>query len=139
MIERRLSAGVVIVRPQGRQYRYLLLRAYRNWDFPKGLVEQGETPLQAAMREVEEETRLRGLDFRWGTDYCETPPYGNKKIARYYLAESSEGEVELPISEEIGRPEHHEYRWLPYEEAHALLGDRLKTVLRWAQDKISGS
>jgi bis(5'-nucleosidyl)-tetraphosphatase len=136
MAEPRLSAGVIITRPHGQGHRYLLLRAYRHWDFPKGLVEPGEEPLAAAVREVEEETTLRGLDFKWGSDFRETPPYGHKKIARYYLAESREGEVELPISEEIGRPEHDEYRWLAYDDARALLNERLRDILDWAEGKI---
>ena len=41
----------------------LLLRAYRNWDLPKGLVEPGEQPFAAACREVEEETGITDLDF----------------------------------------------------------------------------
>ncbi|MGH8313228.1 MAG: NUDIX domain-containing protein, partial [Gammaproteobacteria bacterium] len=51
-----LSAGVAVLReaPAGRLF--LLLRAWRYWDFPKGAVEPGETPLQAAIREVREET-----------------------------------------------------------------------------------
>ena len=39
------AAGAVVVRPAGREWRYLVLRAYRNWDFPKGLVEPDEAPL----------------------------------------------------------------------------------------------
>ena len=34
-----LSAGVVVVRQTDSGWRFLMLRAYRNWDFPKGLVE----------------------------------------------------------------------------------------------------
>ena len=66
--------------------RFLLLRAYRYWDFPKGAVEQQETPLAAAIREVCEETGLTGLEFAWGEDYLETEPYNRGKVARYYLA-----------------------------------------------------
>ena len=54
----RLSSGVVIVSLLNRKLRFLLLRAYRNWDFPKGLVEPGEEPIEAAIREVREETGL---------------------------------------------------------------------------------
>jgi 8-oxo-dGTP pyrophosphatase MutT (NUDIX family) len=136
MTEIRLSAGVVVVRPRHDGHVYLLLRAYRNWDFPKGMVEAGEAPLAAAVREVAEETTLRGLDFRWGTDYRETGPYGHRKVARYYLAESRTGEVDLPVSEEIGMPEHQEYRWLPYEQARELLTDRLKPVIDWARERL---
>jgi len=46
----RLSAGVVIVRQEGGAWRYLVLRAFRNWDFPKGLVEANEDPRDAAVR-----------------------------------------------------------------------------------------
>ena len=39
-----LSAGVVVVRQAAAGWLFLMLRAYRNWDFPKGLVETGEDP-----------------------------------------------------------------------------------------------
>src|SRR5262245_26457123 len=50
-----LSAGVIVVRQADSGWLFLMLRAYRNWDFPKGLVESGEDPLAAARREVTEE------------------------------------------------------------------------------------
>ena len=46
----RLSAGVVVVRPSEEGWRFLLLRAFTHWDFPKGMVEPGEQPLEAAIR-----------------------------------------------------------------------------------------
>ena len=69
------------------------------------MVDAGEEPLAAAVREVEEETgRSQILDFRWGHVFQETEPYGNKnKIARYYIAESKEGEAHLPVSPELGQ------------------------------------
>ena len=61
-----LSAGIVPVRRYQKEWRFLLLRAFRNWDFPKGVVESGEDPLDAAKREVAEETGIEDLNFRWG-------------------------------------------------------------------------
>ena len=58
---KRLSAGVIIVRDTREGRRFLLLRAFNHWDFPKGLVENGETPFEAAVREVCEETTLDDL------------------------------------------------------------------------------
>jgi len=128
------SSGAVVFFVEGNKILYLLLRAYRNWDFPKGGIEQSEDPLEAAKREVAEETGLTGLRFY--DDFIETPPYGRGKVARFYIAESKTKEVTLLVSTELGRPEHHEYRWAPYEEARALLNDRLKAVLDWAHEKI---
>ncbi|HHJ39908.1 MAG: NUDIX hydrolase [Methylothermaceae bacteria B42] len=133
-----LSAGVVVVRYIEQVPHYLLLRVFHYWDFPKGLVEPGEDPLQAAVREVQEETGLTDLHFRWGVVFKETLPYSRGKIARYYLAESPAGEVTLPVNPELGKPEHHEFRWLTYEQARPLLVERLQTILDWAHGVVTG-
>ena len=132
-----LSAGVIIVRKHADGYRYLLLRAYNYWDFSKGLVEAGEDPLDCAIREVAEETTLTDLNFRWGEEYRQTEPYGRGKVARYYVAESAEGEVSLPVSPELGQPEHHEFRWLDYKAARNLLAPRVQPILDWAHALVS--
>ncbi|NIR31240.1 MAG: NUDIX domain-containing protein [Gammaproteobacteria bacterium] len=129
---RVLSAGVVVVRWFDEEPRYLLLRAYRYWDFPKGEVARGEDPIRTAVREVEEETTLSDLAFRWGSAYRETPPYRGGKVARYYVAESPRGEVHLPVSPELARPEHHEFRWLAYRAARERLAERVRPILDWA-------
>ena len=131
-----LSSGVIVVRFFQGSARYLLLRAYRYWDFPKGEVEPGEDPLTSAIREVREETTLGALAFRWGHGYRETPVYGRGKVARYYVAESACGEVSMPVNPELGRPEHHEFRWLTYAEARERLADRVKPVLDWARNRV---
>lgn len=112
-----------------------MLRAYRNWDFPKGEIQEGEDPLSAARREVAEETSLTVLDMPWGEEFRETAPYGGK-IARYYLAESPEGDVSLPVSAELGRPEHHEFRWVDLEQAKSLAPARLQPILAWAAQRM---
>ncbi len=131
-----LSAGVVVVRCGNAGWRVLLLRAYRNWDFPKGLVDPGEMPLDAAIRETAEETGITDLTFRWGEDFVATEPYGRGKVARYYLAASCQETISLPISPELGRPEHHEWRWADFDEAASLLPPRLQPVLAWARKRL---
>jgi bis(5'-nucleosidyl)-tetraphosphatase len=134
----RRAAGAVVVRRGADGPRCLLLRVYKYWDFPKGGVAAGEEPLDAALREVEEETTLTDLRFPWGEVHRETPPYSGGKVARYYLAESPGGAVRLPVSPELGRPEHHEFRWATFDEARALLGERLQPILDWAQATVAG-
>jgi len=131
-----LSAGVIIVRRNEVQLKYLLLRAFGYWDFPKGIVEPDESPVEAAKREVEEETTLNDLNFRWGYDYRETGPYNRGKVARYYIAETSESCVNLPVNPDIGKPEHDEYRWVSYEKALSLVAQRVRPALEWAQKTI---
>jgi bis(5'-nucleosidyl)-tetraphosphatase len=135
-----LSAGVVVVRETPDDgIRFLMLRAYRNWDFPKGLVERGEKPLAAAIRETTEETGLTDLDFVWGLDYAQTKRYSGNKVARYYLARSRTERVALGVNPELGRPEHHEYRWVSLIDAVALASARLQPVIAWAARKVANA
>jgi len=133
----RLSSGVVVVSLVQRKLKYLLLRAYRNWDFPKGLVEAGEEPIDAALREVREETTLDDLSFDWGLEFMETGPYNKGKISRYYIARSKRMEVLLPINPDLGRPEHHEARWVDFTRALAMVSPRLQPVVQWAHTVIN--
>lgn len=132
MSNQRLSAGVVVVRRSAGGWRYLLLRVYGYWDFPKGEVEAEEDPLETARREVGEETGLDDLRFAWGREFYETEPYGQGKVARYYLARSDSGPVVLGVNPDLGHPEHHEYRWVTAEQAESLVNARVGAALRWA-------
>jgi 8-oxo-dGTP pyrophosphatase MutT (NUDIX family) len=132
----KLSAGTVVFRRTDRGVRLLVLRAYKNWDFPKGRVEPGETELDAAKRECAEETGLAELDFPFGDAHKDTIPYAGGKVARYFLAETREAAVRLPISPELGRPEHHEWRWVSFDEAEELLPPRLAVVLDWVRQTL---
>ena len=126
-----LSAGVIpVLRDQNL---YLLLRAYRYWDFPKGLVEPNEDPLDAAVRELHEESGLAQPRFRWGQHFIETERYSYGKIARYYLAEVTSEKIELLANPVSGRREHDEFRWVTYDEASRLIVPRVKRVLDWAE------
>ena len=134
--EKKLSCGIVIARQIDDGWLTLLLRAYHNWDFPKGLCEEGEQPLAAAKREVQEETGITELQFEWGDRLIETGPYNKGKVARYYLAQTGQAEVEMGISPDLGRPEHNEYRWVSFDAAYDLSAPRVRQVVVWARQII---
>jgi 8-oxo-dGTP pyrophosphatase MutT (NUDIX family) len=135
----RFSCGAVIVSVLDRKLKFLLLRAYRNWDFPKGLVEPGEEPIDAAVREVREETALDDISFDWGMVFMDTGPYNKGKMARYYIARSKEVRISLPINPELGVPEHQEARWVDFDQALAMVSPRLQPVLHWAFATVNQS
>jgi 8-oxo-dGTP pyrophosphatase MutT (NUDIX family) len=129
----RRSAGVIPVRRDAGGWRVLVLRCYANWDFPKGLVNPGETSLEAAVREAAEEAALDDLTFPWGDVWHETAPYGSpRKVARYHLAQTVRVDVVLPVNPDLGHPEHHEGRWVRVADVQALLPSRLHGVWGWA-------
>lgn len=134
-----MSCGAVILRdtPSGR--RVLLLRVFRHWDFPKGLMEPGETPKQTALREVREESGIADLEFPWGNVYIDTGPYNRGKIARYYLARTTQEKVELLPSPDTGRPEHSEFRWASIAQARRLVSPRVALALDWAEAQLAGA
>jgi 8-oxo-dGTP pyrophosphatase MutT (NUDIX family) len=136
MVPRKLAAGAVVFRRTEGGVRLLVLRAYKNWDFPKGRVEPGESELDAARRECTEETGLTALDFPFGDAHRDTVPYAGGKVARYFLAETQVEAITLPVSPELGRPEHHEWRWVSFDEAEELLPPRLGLVLEWARQTL---
>jgi 8-oxo-dGTP pyrophosphatase MutT (NUDIX family) len=53
-----ISAGGVLARPAETGWEVCMVRAGRYWGLPKGHVEAGETPEQAALREISEECGL---------------------------------------------------------------------------------
>ena len=130
---KRRSFGIVPValKPDGTLI-FLILRAYKNWDFPKGGADDGETPLEAAKREMKEETGIQQFTLPWGEASKETEIYAGGKVASYYLAKVEKQEITLPISAELGRPEHDEYIWATPDEVRVLLPLRLIPILDWA-------
>lgn len=94
--ERETSAGGVIFRCENDGPHFLLiLDGYKNWGFPKGHIDAGESPDTAARREIEEETGLGDLILRaplgmidW---YFRQGDRLIHKYCHYFLFESESG------------------------------------------------
>ncbi len=132
----RLSCGFVLARQNGDRWLTLMLRAWRNWDFPKGIREGGETALDAARREVAEETGIDAIELDWGEVCIDTGPYNRGKTARYFLGRTDSEDVVMGIVPELGRAEHHEYRWMSFDEVYDLASPRVRAVVVWARQII---
>ncbi len=133
------SAGIIVIDWSMSKPAVLCVRAYANWDFPKGKLEIGESLVQAAARELEEETTLQvGSDVQLVGVRAPSVTYGkgNKtKTATYFIADrTSEKQPFLPISAELGKPENDEYRWVDIDELELIMPARLANVVLYIQD-----
>jgi 8-oxo-dGTP pyrophosphatase MutT (NUDIX family) len=101
------------IRPVGRE---------KVWALPKGLVGEGEAPADTALREVTEETGVRGrLVEKLGDVRYVYVWEGERvfKIVSFYLVRYSAGRLG-DITDEF-RHEVAETRWLPLDDAPRLL------------------
>ncbi|MBI4235041.1 NUDIX domain-containing protein [Candidatus Peregrinibacteria bacterium] len=129
-----ISAGIVLFYERKGEKFYLLLKyPGSHFDFPKGHLEKGETELAAAIRELEEETGISGIEilkpFREEIYY--TYEHNGKlsnKMVSFFLAKTSKKSVTLSH-------EHHDFVWLPYEKAHSKITyDNSRKVLEKAHE-----
>ncbi len=112
----RAAGGVISRRTAQGEVEVLLIhrREQRDWSFPKGKLEPGETDQLCALREVEEETGLRCALT------SELPPVsyhdrrGRAKVVRYWTMTVIKGEARP-------RNEVDAVRWLGIEAAESLL------------------
>ncbi len=136
--ERETSAGgVVFRRGADGEARFLLIRdSYRNWGFPKGHLEAGEPPADAARREVAEETGLTDLILHGPIQVIDWYfRFRGKTIHKYchfFLFESKRGD---PVpQEEEGITD---CTWRGLEEARATISyDNARGVLERAAEMV---
>ncbi|MAH46274.1 hypothetical protein CMI37_10615 [Candidatus Pacearchaeota archaeon] len=117
--------------------KFLLIKGGFGWEFPKGHIEKGESRLETAKRETEEETGLViekiHPTFKFLSKYFVTIDYKTReklacpipKTVAYFMGVAPSKDVKLSF-------EHSEYGWFSYKEAFEKLSKNKKEVLNAA-------
>jgi 8-oxo-dGTP pyrophosphatase MutT (NUDIX family) len=116
-----VSAGGIVFRREGERTLFLLIRdPYRHWGFPKGHLEAGEDPAQAALREVGEETGVGALELRAPIEVIDwTFRFRGRaihKTCHFFLIETAERRTAPQRAEGISA-----CRWATFEQAKRLI------------------
>jgi 8-oxo-dGTP pyrophosphatase MutT (NUDIX family) len=135
-----VSAGGIVFRREGDRTLFLIIRdPYRHWGFPKGHLEPGEEPAQAALREVAEEAGIGGLELRAPIETIEwTFRFRGRaihKTCHFFLIETAERRTAPQRAEGISA-----CRWASYDQARKLITyANARAVLDRAQTLLGGS
>jgi len=103
--------------------RILLVRQYRLparqylWELPAGSLDEGEKPLQAAKRELKEETGCSAKTWKKLVTFYPSPGFVAEKMTIYLATDLTCGEAEPMEDERI------ETRWFPSKEVQRMILD----------------
>jgi len=132
-----MSCGVLIVQGDPIE-QFLLMEHKKRLDLPKGHVDKGETEMECALRELEEETGISSDDielvegFRFTHTYSVWPKRFNKeeceKTLVVFLGRLLH-EVEIVVTEHEG------FRWVEWDPPHKIQKQTINPVLK-ALDKF---
>ena len=132
------SAGAIVFR-RNKKTKYLLIQyGLGHWEFPRGLIEEGESLEDTARREIKEEVGIEDIRFisgfkEWIKFFFKFKGKNIMKIATFLLAETRTEEVKLSY-------EHKDYAWLDYQEAiNRLTFENSKEVLKKANAYLETS
>jgi 8-oxo-dGTP pyrophosphatase MutT (NUDIX family) len=124
-MRREFSAGGVVVRRLRGAWNLAAIRPAGKtdvWALPKGLIGRGEAAAETALREVAEETGVRGRLVRKLGDVRYVYTWRGErvfKVVSFFLVRYSSGRLgDIP---DAHRHEVAETRWLPLDDAPRLL------------------
>lgn len=122
--EQQVSAGGVVYRKRksGGEFAIIKVGPVIRWQLPKGIVDEGETPEQAAIREVREEaglnakieSKLETIEY-WYVSGGKTDKVRYHKFVHFYLMKYVSGKTDDHDHEVI------EARWVPAVDALRML------------------
>lgn len=113
--------GSAVMMAMDDRKRVLLVRQFRLparqylWELPAGKLDEGETPLQAAKRELKEETGYRAKTWKKLAGYYPSPGFLAEKMTVYLATDLTDGEATPMEDERI------EKRWHSGREIDTLI------------------
>lgn len=130
--------GSAVMLAADEKGRVLLVRQFRLpaakylWELPAGRLDPGETPLQAARRELREETGLRARKWKRLAQFWPSPGYVGERMTIFLATELKQGEPQPMEDERI------ECRWFTRRELDGMMrggeiedGKTMIGFLRW--------
>jgi putative (di)nucleoside polyphosphate hydrolase len=120
----RAGSGIVVVDPRGRVLGLERCDVPGSWQFPQGGLDPGEDPLDAARRELEEET---GIDWRSVELLAEYPTWlgyelppdarrkktGRGQVHRWFLVRFTGDDSEIDVRAD---DEFCDWCWMEFDE-----------------------
>jgi len=115
--------GSAVMMAVDEKKRVLLVRQYRlpaekrMWELPAGRLDPGETPLQAARRELKEETGYKAAKWTKLASYFASPGFVQERMTIYLAEDLTEGQATPMDDEQI------EARWFKRKELATMIAD----------------
>jgi 8-oxo-dGTP pyrophosphatase MutT (NUDIX family) len=125
------SCGFLVFREKPKK-SFLLMQHPDRWDLPKGHVDDGETELQTALRELQEETGIEAGDIEIDPDFR----FSLKYTVRYKRSGNQLRHKELVVflaslirPVELVVSEHDDYKWFPWQPPQQIQTNTIDPLL----------
>jgi len=137
--EQPRSCGVLVVRGDPIE-EFLLMQHSNRLDLPKGHVDPGESDVECALRELEEETGITADDIDLDPDF----QFENRYMVRYKRFGDQDVEKTLVIflgrlqrEVEMKVSEHESHKWMKWNPPHKIQRETIDPLLAQLEEYLA--
>lgn len=126
------SSGFIVLKKDSKDnYKILALVTKKGkFDTPKGGIEDKESPIEAAFRELEEEAGITSVTFNWGLEHIII----NEQLLLFLGITNQKGNIKR--NPETGKFEHEGIAWVTFDEMSKNCLDHLLPAVLWAKANV---